>query len=101
MSAANWYTCLVRYFPLIMPHSNERSAPSATVDSAKLERARRENAFGEKILDAAGHRRPMVMSIVGSIGGGNEDIARAEQNTTTKLVTRMASGNLILKSRCA
>ena len=74
---------------------NDGSALPVLADPDALERAQREDAVGEKVLDAAGRRGPMGMSTPKSIRQGNEAMARAEQNAVATTAARIANGELI------
>ena len=74
---------------------NDGSALPISAESDALERAQREDAVGEKVLDAAGRRGPMTMSAPKSIRQGNEAMARAEQNATATTAARIANHELI------
>ncbi|MET0964220.1 MAG: hypothetical protein ABWY05_15605 [Noviherbaspirillum sp.] len=74
---------------------NDSSAVSSASDFDELERARREDALGEKVLDAAGRRGPIVMSTPKSIRQGNEAMARAEKNAAATTAQRIANHELI------
>lgn len=79
-----------------MAHINDNSgALPATADTAELERAQREDVLGEKLLESAGRRGPMVMSTPESIRQGNEAMARAEQSAVATTTARIASHELI------
>ena len=75
--------------------SIDGSALPAMTDSDELERAQREDAVGNKVLDAAVRRGPMVMSTVESIGLGNEAMARAEHHAASTTAQRIANHELI------
>jgi hypothetical protein len=74
---------------------DDDGAPSASIDSEKLASARREDAVGERVLDAAVRRGPTPMSTSRSIREGNEAMARAEQNAVAMTAVRVANHDLI------
>lgn len=75
----------------LVPCEDSNAVPT----KAELERAQREDVVFKKVLDAAEHRGPMVMSTPESIRQGNEAMARAEQNSSATTAARIATRELI------
>ena len=75
--------------------SNDSNALSDAPDSDELERARREDAVGKKVLNSAGRRGRMVMAPPTSIRQGNESIARRKENAAATTAARIANHELI------
>lgn len=66
-----------------------------SVDAGELDRAQREDAVGERVLNAAGHHGRMIMSTPLSVRQGNEAITRAEQNAAVTTAARIENNELI------
>jgi len=75
--------------------SSERSSASSMPDTATVERARAEDAMGQRMLDAASRRRPAAVSTRQSIHQGNTAIARSMEVAATATAARIANGELI------
>lgn len=74
---------------------NDGGALPDTDDTDALERAQREDAVGDKVLEAATRRVAMVMSTSESIEQGNEAMVRAGQNAAAMTAMRIANHELI------
>ena len=74
---------------------DDSTAPPAATDSVELARARREDALGNKVLDAAARPGLAIMATSVSIRRGNDAIARAEKNAAATTAARIANNELI------
>lgn len=70
-----------------------RNALSTVSD--ELDRARREDAVGKSVLNAAARNGRMTMSTPESILQGNEAMVRAEQNASVTIAASIANNELI------